>query len=223
MLSSGYVRSQTHDPRTASFFVEDGDSSSGSMVKPPVRKSFSNPNLTKQLQTAAAGTISCTSGNSAVAAAAAAARSADGPRRRSLDMPGNGFARARASLDLFPTGLAPMRRSASTAGGPAAAAAAGAGVQSGDAADNNRRDSGEGSGSQDPGVMAECFKIVPGAPGDNAAAESITMIKYTALRQQVGNPTCAVWLHLPESACIHRAVLQVCRSLRCPAHPVPQC
>jgi hypothetical protein len=34
-------------------------------------------------------------------------------------------------------------------------------------------------------VMAECFKIVPGAPGDNAAAESITMIKYTALRQQV--------------------------------------
>lgn len=36
------------------------------------------------------------------------------------------------------------------------------------------------------GVMAECYKITPGTPGSNAVTDSITMIKYTALKQQVG-------------------------------------
>jgi hypothetical protein len=107
--------------------------------------------------------------------------------RRSLDMPSGGFARARASVDLFTSSIMPMRISASTAGGPAAAAAAGAQQgAAGDSTGNDRRDSAESGKSQDPGVMAECFKIVPGAPGGSDAAESITMIKYTALRQQVG-------------------------------------
>jgi hypothetical protein len=37
------------------------------------------------------------------------------------------------------------------------------------------------------GIMAECYKIIPAAAnGDDAAVvESITMIKYRALRQQV--------------------------------------
>jgi hypothetical protein len=215
---SGYVRSRTHDPRTVAFFAE-GESSSGcGEAKPPIRKSFSNPNLAKQLQAgaaaaAAAATKSCgyTSGSGATAvrprSAAAALAS-----RPSLDMPSGGFARARASLELF----MPMRRSASTAGAPAAAAAAAGATQGVDAGDsagnnsnNNRRDSAEASGSQDPGVMAECFKIVPGVPGDSDAAESITMIKYTALRQQVGVIICC-W---SSASCLNVAYL-VCSMLQ---------
>jgi hypothetical protein len=185
---SGYVRSRTHDPRTVAFFAEGQSSSGYEEAKPPLRKSFSNSNLTKQVQAgtaaAAAAAKSCYTSGSGTTAARSTTAAAALSSRRSLDMPNGGFARARASLELF----MPMRRSASTAGAPAVAAA---GAQQGDAGDSagsnvNRRDSAEASSSQDLGVMAECFKIVPGAPGDSDAAESITMIKYTALRQQVG-------------------------------------
>lgn len=61
-------------------------------------------------------------------------------------------------------------------------------ISSGGGSTGSPGHSGSGEAA-DRGVMAECFKIVPGAPGTNEAMESITLIKYTALKQQVGGWT----------------------------------